>query len=88
MLYPSINELLEKTENRYVLVNQVAKRAREIVDERIMLKEKKEKTDGGQVKPSSVPYEEKPVSLATNEVYEDKISYITIETDENDIIIE
>ena len=32
MLYPSINDLLDITNNRYILVIEVAKRAREIVD--------------------------------------------------------
>lgn len=63
MLYPSINELLEKAENRYVLVNEVAIRARGIVnageDTQIFVETK----------------EIKPVSIATQEVYEDQVTY-------------
>ena len=33
MLYPSINELLERVDSRYTLVVVVAKRARKIIDE-------------------------------------------------------
>ena len=32
MLKPSINEVLDKIDNRYYLVGTVAKRAREIID--------------------------------------------------------
>ena len=31
MLYPSINDLLEISDSRYVLVDQVSKRARQLV---------------------------------------------------------
>ena len=33
MLYPSMSELLEKVDNRYLLVNLTARRARQISDE-------------------------------------------------------
>jgi len=33
MLYPPMNELLKNTESRYLLVNVVARRAREIADD-------------------------------------------------------
>ena len=32
MLYPSINDLLNKADNRYCLVNEVSKRARQLVE--------------------------------------------------------
>ncbi len=73
MLYPSINDLLEKTENRYILVNQVAKRARQIVEGSDNLIETKEK---------------KPVSIATLEVFEGEIGYLARETEEKDEIQE
>ncbi|HZX21701.1 MAG TPA: DNA-directed RNA polymerase subunit omega [Clostridia bacterium] len=60
MLYPSINELLEKVDSRYTLVVVAAKRARQIVDE------EKSKI-GSNFK--------KPVSIATQEIFEEKISY-------------
>lgn len=33
MLYPSMAELLEKVDSRYLLVNVISRRAREIADE-------------------------------------------------------
>lgn len=60
MLYPSINELSKKADSRYSLVMLTAKRARQIVD-------------------GSKPYIEtdsnKPVSIAIEEIYQDKIKY-------------
>ncbi|MCK9267409.1 MAG: DNA-directed RNA polymerase subunit omega [Alkaliphilus sp.] len=60
MLYPSINELLEKVDSRYTLVVVTAKRARQIIDE-------------GKLKTGSCS--KKPVSIATQEIFEEKISY-------------
>ena len=53
MLYPSMSELLKKVDNRYLLVNLTARRAREISDEN---EEKAVKTDV------------KPVRSAINEI--------------------
>lgn len=61
MLYPSINELLKKVDSRYTLVVEVSKRARELVDGDDRL---------------VIVREEKPVSIATHEVYNDKIRYV------------
>lgn len=62
MLYPPINELLDITGNRYVLVNTVSKRARQLVDN---------------TKNSISDFNEsKPVSVATLEVFDGKISVI------------
>ncbi len=55
MLYPSMDTLKEHIPNRYMLVNVVARRARQIAD---LAEQKKE------------PMDEKPVSLAVNEVAE------------------
>ena len=60
MLYPSINELREKADNRYTLVILAAKRARDIVD--------------GKPKLTEVNVD-KPVSIAANEISEDYITY-------------
>lgn len=73
MLYPSINDLLSKTENRYILVNEVAKRARQIVTGSRSLVETDDK---------------KPVSIATLEVYEGEIGYVTKAIEEKDEIRE
>ncbi|MBU5293357.1 DNA-directed RNA polymerase subunit omega [Anaerosalibacter bizertensis] len=60
MLYPSINEITKKADSRYTLVMLAAKRARQLVD-------------------GNEPYIDtestKPVSIAIEEIVEDKISY-------------
>lgn len=58
MLYPAVNELVEKTGSIYLLVNATAKRARQIAQQN-------ESSDG--------PVFEKPVKAAINEIYEDKL---------------
>lgn len=60
MLYPAINELNEKTDSRYTLVVLAAKRARDIVSGKPVLTEVEA---------------ERPVSLATNEIAEERITY-------------
>lgn len=59
MLYPPIAELLEKIDGRYLLVNVVAKRARQIADEYNEL---------GKEPP------EKPVTMAIQEVADGKLT--------------
>ncbi|KAB3533144.1 DNA-directed RNA polymerase subunit omega [Alkaliphilus serpentinus] len=60
MLYPSINDLLKKVDSRYTLVLAASKRARQIIDGDKLL-----------VNPQS----KKPVSIATQEIYEDAVNY-------------
>ena len=67
MLKPPINELLKKVDSRYTLVIAAAKRARKIID--------------GDDKFIDIE-SNKPVTIATNEIFEDKISYKKIESDE------
>ena len=63
MLKPSINEVLDKIDNRYYLVGTVAKRAREIID-------------GAEVYVSTKNRDNnKPVTIATQEVADEKITY-------------
>ncbi|SHJ58017.1 DNA-directed RNA polymerase subunit omega [Tepidibacter formicigenes] len=71
MLYPSINDLLTKIDNRYNLVIAVSKRARMLID--------------GDEKLVNIG-ENKPVDIATHEVAEDKITYraMTAEEIENE----
>ena len=59
MLYPSLSHLLEQVNSRYLLVNVIAKRAREIsaASER-----------------RGEPLEKKPVSLAIEEISAGEIS--------------
>lgn len=61
MIYPPISSLLGKVDSRYTLVVETAKRARQLVDGAHKL-----------TKCSS----EKPVTVALNEINEDKITYI------------
>lgn len=61
MLYPSINLLRQKVDSRYTLVVLAAKRARDLVDGK---------------PPLSYEYDDvKPVSIATDEIAEDLITY-------------
>lgn len=59
MLYPPMNDLVEKAGSRYQLVNLVAKRARAISQE---------------AEETQEPLDEKPVSLAIKEVYDGKLT--------------
>lgn len=59
MLYPAMNKLTSYVPNRYMLVNVVARRARQIAEEAEQNEELR--TD------------EKPVTLAINEVAEGKL---------------
>lgn len=59
MIYPPITKLIEKTGSRYTLVIQAAKRARQI-------------SNGAKV--LSQCDSSKEVTIATNEIYEDKLS--------------
>jgi len=61
MIEPSINKLLEKADSRYTLVMLAAKRARQISEGAHKLT----KCDS-----------EKPVSIAINEISDDKITYV------------
>ena len=60
MLYPSINLLRSKVDSSYTLVIMAAKRSRDLIDGKPQLTE---------VESS------KPVTLATNEIAEELISY-------------
>ena len=66
MLYPSMNVMLKNISSRYLLVNIVSKRAREIAIEA-------EKQD--------IILDEKPVKLAINEIAEGKL-YGRLKTEE------
>ena len=59
MLYPPVADLLKNVESRYLLVNVVAHRARQIAYEAEVLQE---------------DLEDKPVTLAIREVAEGKLS--------------
>ena len=59
MLYPPIGDLLDKVDGRYLLVNVVAKRARQIATEARVLEE---------------TLTAKPVTLAIREVADGKLS--------------
>ena len=58
MLYPPMNELLKEIPSRYMLVNVVAQRARQIASE---------------AEDEGIPLDDKPVSMAIREVVEGKV---------------
>ena len=58
MQYPAMNKLTSYVPNRYMLVNVVARRARQIAETAEM---------------EEVPLEEKPVTLAIHEVADGKL---------------
>lgn len=58
MLYPSMNDLLKKVGNRYLLVNIAAKRARDIADE---------------AEAREISLIDKPVCIALEEIMHNKI---------------
>lgn len=59
MLYPPMNKLLEQVPSRYMLVNVVAQRARQIAIE---------------AEENQIVLEDKPVSVAIREVAEGKVT--------------
>ena len=65
MLYPAMNKLTEYIPNRYMMVNVVARRARQIAE---------------QADEEGYPLNEKPVTTAINEVAAGKISAAGIDT--------
>ena len=71
MLYPSVNGLREKVDSSYTLCILAAKRARDIINGMPVLTEVEA---------------ERPVSLATNEIAEDLITYRRIEETEQEEI--
>ena len=58
MLYPSMGELLKKIDNRYLLVNITAKRARDLAE---------------QAEADEMPLTEKPVKMALKEIISGRI---------------
>ena len=71
MLHPTMPELLEKVDNRYLLVNVAAKRARQIAEEAEM---------------NEIKLTEKPVKMALDDIVSGRIVNITRteEPDETD----
>ena len=65
MLYPAMNKLTEYIPNRYMMVNVVARRARQIA---------LEAEENGEI------LEEKPVTMAINEVAEGLFDASTLDT--------
>lgn len=61
MIFPSLSDLMKNMDSKYTLVVTVAKRARQLVDGASKL-----------VKCNA----DKPVTIAINEVYEEKITYV------------
>ena len=63
MLYPPVADLVDKVGSRYQLVNVVAQRARKI---------------SGQWEEEGDPQDDKPVSIAIDEVYAGKLTVNTV----------
>ncbi|MGM9606375.1 MAG: DNA-directed RNA polymerase subunit omega [Oscillospiraceae bacterium] len=59
MLYPAMNDLLKQVPSRYMLVNVVAQRARQIASA---------------AEENETPLDDKPVSMAIREVAEGKVT--------------
>ena len=74
MLYPAMTKLNEYIPNRYMMVNVVARRARQIA------LEAEEMTDFSLNLVLHQPLEEKPVTMAINEVAEGLFDASTIDT--------
>ena len=66
--YPAINEMIEKASNKYELVIATAKRARELIDD---------------AQPLVNMDIDNPVSVATREIYEDKVRIVSHINDES-----
>ncbi len=64
MLYPAMNELLEQVPSRYKLVNVVAARARQIAS---------------QAESQDIMLEDKPVSIAIQEIAQGKLPQEPVE---------
>ncbi|MBO4854568.1 MAG: DNA-directed RNA polymerase subunit omega [Oscillospiraceae bacterium] len=65
MLYPAMNKLTEHVPNRYMMVNVVARRARQIAEEAEKVGER---------------LHEKPVTMAINEVADGLLDAAAIDT--------
>lgn len=63
MIYPPITELVKKTGSRYTLVIETAKRARQLSQGAL---------------PLTVTDSTKDVTVAVNEIYEDKIAFTNV----------
>lgn len=68
MLRPSLNDIVEKIDNRYYLIATVSKRARELVDKEEPL-----------IKADS---KDKPVVVASEEIIAGKVGYRLLTDDE------
>lgn len=67
MVKPAVTDLLKKVDNQYSLVIMTAKRARQIAQGEVPMTEVDEKS---------------PVTLAVNEIYEDKVYRVDEENTE------
>ncbi|MDD4716402.1 MAG: DNA-directed RNA polymerase subunit omega [Oscillospiraceae bacterium] len=68
MLYPAMRDLLHQINNRYLLVNVVARRARQISQE---------------AEETEIPLDEKPVSIAIEEIADGRLTIHSHSQDHN-----
>ena len=73
MLYPAMNKLTSHVPNRYMLVNVVARRARQLAEE---------------AEQAGEHLSEKPVNLAINEVAEGKLDSTQMDTTIEEDVVE
>ena len=73
MLYPAMNKLISHVPNRYMLVNVVARRARQLAEE---------------AEQAGEHLSEKPVTLAINEVAEGKLDSTQMDTTIEEDVVE
>ena len=73
MLYPAMNKLTSHVPNRYMLVNVVARRARQLAEE---------------AEQAGEHLSEKPVTLAINEVAEGKLDSTQMDTTIEEDVVE
>lgn len=69
MINPPIQELVNKTGNRYILVIEAAKRARQLADGETLLCDVKSN---------------KEVTQAVQEIYQDKIGYVNFSAESDE----
>ncbi len=81
MIHPAIEELIERTESKFVLVSLAAKRSREITD---YWGDLGETGIGAAIPPQIMSASSKSLSIALEEIAEGKIEAIPIEEPEID----
>ena len=80
MLYPAMNKLTQYIPNRYMMVNVVARRARQIAEEAEATGQPLDRQIAIEAQRHEEHLDEKPVTLAINEVAEGRFDAKSIDT--------